>query len=384
MQRRSSVYSPPPAPPRFCPLCGSRVAQTATRCLVCGTDLDRAAGRLSRAPRRLYPSPIILGLLGVLLSIGVLFTLIGTGTVPMPQAVVDLFDTPTPTLTFTPLPTPTATVTPSTTPTATPTLEPPIRYTVQDGDSCLLIALINEVSVDSIIMLNGLGPDCVIAVGNAILVPRPSPTPAVRTTSAASGAGGPQRTSLPYPTYVIQGGDSCLGIAGQFGVTLDDFMNVNGIGDCSIIQEGQVVYIPILQPSATPTLAATATPSPPATRAAPNLLRPTLGQSFAAGATLTLEWTAVGQLGAAEFYRVTVEDLTCNCNRRYITASTQTSLALPPNLRPTEATAHIFSWTVELVRQTGVASDGQANYEAIGATSAVGTFTWTGTASASP
>jgi hypothetical protein len=65
-------------------LCGSRVAQTATRCLVCGTDLDRAVGRLSRAPRRLYPSPIILGLLVVLMGLGLLLTL-GTGTVPMPQ-----------------------------------------------------------------------------------------------------------------------------------------------------------------------------------------------------------------------------------------------------------------------------------------------------------
>jgi hypothetical protein len=142
-----------------------------------------------------------------------------------------------------------------------------------------------------------------------------------------------------------------------------------------------------LAPSATPTLAlptATATLTPPATRAAPSLLKPTLGQSFAAGSNITLEWTAVGELGPAEFYRVTVEDLTCNCNRRYTTASTQTSLALPPNLRPTEATAHIFSWTVETVRQTGTASDGQANYEAIGATSAVGTFTWTGTARLRP
>ena len=384
MQRRSSVYTPPPAPPRFCPLCGSRVAQTATRCLVCGTDLNRSADRLARRPRRIYPHPFILGLLAVLMGLGLFFTLIGTGTLPMPQAVVDLFDTPTPTLTFTPLPTPTASITPSTTPTGTPTLEPPIRYTVQDGDSCLLIALINEVSVDSIIMLNGLDPNCTIAVGNTILVPRPSPTPLLSGTAAAVATGGPRGgTVLPYPTYVVLAGDSCLGITGQFDVTLDDFMNVNGLVDCSVIQEGQIVYIPVLQtqpPSATPTLAATLTPTPPAARPAPALVAPTLGQSFPASASITLSWTAVGPLGTAEFYRVTVEDLTCNCNRRYITATTLTTLGVPPSLRPDEATAHIFSWTVELVKQIGVTSDGQATYEAIGATSAVGTFTWTGTA----
>lgn len=383
MQRRSSVYAPPPAPPRFCPLCGSRVAQTASRCLVCGTDLERAAGRLNRAPRRLYPSPFILGLLVVLMSIGVLFTLIGTGTVPMPEAVVNLFDTATPTLTFTPLPTSTPTVTPSITPTPTATQEPPFEYIVQDGDSCLLIALINEVSVESIIMLNGLGPDCVIAVGQEIMVPRPSPTPGPDDTRS----GGPRGTSLPYPTYVILGGDSCLGIVGRYDITLDDFMNVNGLVDCSTLQEGQLVYIPILQtvaPSATLTPAATDTPAPPTARPAPGLVQPPLGQAFGAGATVTLAWAAVGLLAGDEFYRVNVEDLTCNCNRRYTTATTQTSLALPPSLRPTEATTHVFSWTVELVRQTGVTSDGQATYEAIGATSPVGTFTWTGTAAAAP
>lgn len=388
MQRRSSVYSPPPAPPRFCPLCGSRVAQTAARCLVCGTDLDRAVGRLTRAPRRLYPSPFILGLFVVLMGIGLLFTLIGSGTLPMPAAVVNLFDTATPTLTFTPLPTPTPTVTPSITPTPTNTQEPPFEYVVQDGDSCLLIALINEVSVDSIIMLNGLGPDCVIAVGQELMVPRPSPTPGPDDSRTTGGSGGgPRGTSLPYPTYVILAGDSCLWLVGQYDITLDDFMNVNGLVDCSTLQEGQIVYIPILQtpvPSTTPTPPATATPAPPTARPAPGLVQPALGQSFGAGATVTLGWTAAGQLAQDEFYRVTVEDLTCNCNRRYITATTQTSLALPPTLRPTEATAHIFTWSVELVRQTGVTSDGQATYEALGVTSPVGTFTWTGTAATAP
>lgn len=388
MQRRSSVYTPPPPAPRFCPLCGSRVAQTATKCLVCGTELDRAVGRLKRAPRRLYPNPFILGLLVVLMGIGVVFTLIGSGTMPMPQAVVDLFDTATPTLTFTPLPTPTATPTDTETPIPTATLEPPIRYQVQPGDSCLLIALINDVTVDSIIMLNGLGPDCVIAEGNYILVPHPSPTPLPRgTANAILGTSAPQGTVLPYPTYVVQAGDSCLGIVGQFDITLDELMNVNGIGDCSVLQEGKVLYIPILltpQAAVTVTPAGTDTPAPPTPRPATTLTAPSIGQSFAAGDTITLSWTSVGTLETAEYYRVTVEDLTCNCNRRYVTATQQTSLSLPPSLRPTEATAHIFSWTVDLVRQTGTSSDGQANYEAIGATSAVGTFTWTGTAAASP
>jgi hypothetical protein len=258
-----------------------------------------------------------------------------------------------------------------------------MEHVVAPGDSCLLIALINDVTVDSIIMLNGLGPECIIAEGQTILVPHPTNTPAPRGTEDAI-LGTPAGTVLPYPTYVVLSGDSCLGIVGQFDITLEAFMNINGIGDCASLQEGRVVYIPILQtpqPPASPTLAATLTPAPPTARPAPTLTSPTIGQSFAANATITLSWTSIGTLGTSEFYRVTVEDLTCNCNRRYVTATTQTSLSLPPTLRPTQATAHIFSWTVDLVRQTGTSSDGQADYETIGAQSAVGTFTWTGTAS---
>lgn len=259
MQRRPPP-AVPPTPPRLCPLCGSRVANTARRCLVCGTDLERASGLLRRR-RRLYPNPFVLALLGVFMAFGVLLTLMATGRVPVPDAIMSIFPTPTITPTFTPLPTPTATATPSQTPEPTATTPPPIEYVVQEGDSCLLLAILYEVTVESIIMLNSLGPECTIAVGHTVLIPHPTPTVGPRLTALPAGTeAGP--TPAPYPTYIVAAGDTCLGIAFAFGVTMDDIMAANGIPDCSILAEGRVLLIPI---ASTPAPAASETPGLAAT-----------------------------------------------------------------------------------------------------------------------
>jgi LysM repeat protein len=232
-------------------LCGSRVANTATRCLVCGTDLYRAAERPARTRKPGQPSPFILGFLAVLIGLGVMGMLLGTGRVPLPEVVIDMFDTATATSTFTPLPTSTATPTASNTPIPTETPLPPIEYVIQDGDSCLLIALIYEVTVESIIMANNLGPECVVSVGSSILVPYPTATIGPRFTAAP----GSTAVAAPaYPTYVVQAGDSCLGIAIQFGIDTDELAALNNLGDCNFVSEGQVLFIPI---------GGTPTPPPP-------------------------------------------------------------------------------------------------------------------------
>jgi LysM repeat protein len=378
------------------------VGNNATRCLVCGTDLARAADRL-RPRRRLYPNPFALALLLGFIGFGALLVLMASGTVPVPDVLMNIFPTPTITPTFTPLPTPTPTATASQTPEPTATTPPPIEYVIKEGDSCLLLAIIYEVTVESIIMLNSLGPECTIAIGHTLLIPHPTPTIGPRITAPPPGTeAGP--TPAPYPTYVVEAGDTCLGIAFAFEVTMDDIMIANGIPDCSILAEGRVLLIPISPtpaPTATPTRAASATPSlapaaaaqptsvaasaagpaePAPTWPPPTLLAPALGQTFAAAAAITLEWSAVGQLRPDEYYEVEVEDLTCNCDRRYRTATRQTSLTLPPNLRPAEAGPHIFAWTVTPVRQAGNTAGGEARYEPVGAASLVGTFTWTGSA----
>jgi LysM repeat protein len=257
--RRSNTASGPP-PPRLCPLCGSRVANTATRCLVCGTDLYRDADRWRRPARRRGTSPIILGLLAALVGLGTLSLLMGTGRVPLPDVVLMMFDTATITPTFTPLPTGTPTRTPSQTPLPTDTPRPPVEHLVREGDSCLLIALIYEVTVESIIMANNLGPECVIAVGRTVLVPYPTPTIGPRFTAAP---GSTAVVAPAYPTYIVKAQDTCLALAIRFGVSMEDLARANGVPECNFLVEGQVLYIPLL-----------GTPTPPATSAPGGAARP--------------------------------------------------------------------------------------------------------------
>ena len=285
--RRPTILPPLPRP-RLCPLCGSRVSETATKCLVCGTNLARAS-RPSRRARRIYPSPFILGLLAVLIGLGVLLMLLASGKVPLPAVL--RFPTPTITRTFTPRPTQTPTATSTETPTSTATPIPPIPYVIKAGDSCLAIAIRYDVSVASIILQNKLDPDCTVAVGHTILIPHPTPTLAPVPTATKFGAPPVTATNTPppYPTYVVVSGDTCLGIALRYGLTLDELMQANNIADCNLLSVGRVLYVPV-HPTATATGPArrTATPSPTASPSltppspALALLAPSQGQTFTA------------------------------------------------------------------------------------------------------
>ena len=69
----------------------------------------------------------------------------------------------------------TATLLPTALPTEMPI--PPFDYTVREGDTCGLIAANFGVSVQSIVMLNNLPSTCIIAVGQILKIPHPTPTP---------------------------------------------------------------------------------------------------------------------------------------------------------------------------------------------------------------
>ncbi len=247
-------------PPRLCPLCGTKASETATRCQVCGTNLTRPRPRVLQPARR--PSPVFIALVALFVFLGAALVAMATGAVPMPAFL--LVDTPTITPTFTPLPTPTPTATPSATPVPTPTPLPPIPHVVADGDSCLLLAIIYGVSVESIIDANNLDPACTISIGWTLKIPRPTPTlpppptvAPVGSAAAAASAGTPLPAGpAPGATYIVQPGDTCLGIALQHYTTVEEIQRLNQVGDCNFLGEGQVLILP-----ATVTPAATATPA---------------------------------------------------------------------------------------------------------------------------
>ena len=73
-------------------------------------------------------------------------------------------------------PTPTNHRNPDIEPTWTPL--PPIEYKVASGDTCLSIAYNFNVSVNSIVVLNGLPATAIrLSIGQVLKIPQPTPTP---------------------------------------------------------------------------------------------------------------------------------------------------------------------------------------------------------------
>ena len=175
--------SPETTSTKLCPTCGTRLAENATRCVVCGSEFSATpkpkaksekAVQGARMPEVTLSLPVALAILAGFLVIGaaaLYFTLQGTHQIQAPTAI------PSPTITSTLTSTPTDTLIPTDTPTLTP--QPPVNYTVQAGDSCGAIASLYNSSVAAIISLNNLNSTCTnLAIGQKIKVPLPTPTPA--------------------------------------------------------------------------------------------------------------------------------------------------------------------------------------------------------------
>lgn len=386
-----------PAPstptPRLCPTCGTRVGAAATKCLVCGADLTvKSGGRAAPKAKSLAgtgaregtgrPPIVALVVLSLLLVVGItvgyliytkaidLSGLFG-GDDPAATPQTQVADRPTPTVTLTQPPTFTAlpSATETTAPTGTP--QPPTEYTVVLGDTCVGLAAQYDVSSAIIIQLNNLDPNCNLSVGRVLLIPVPTGTPTPLPTATL---GAVVATAVPRLTYTVSEGDTLLGIANFYGVTVADLMEVNGISDPTSIRADQVLIIPV-ERIVTPGPSPTPTPFPP--WPAPNQLLPNDGQAFSASDVVTLQWTSVGALRADEFYYVVIEDVTCNCARFYRQPTTDTKLIVPSTFRHTDDAIHVYRWTVTTVRQRPNTSV-QPEYDPAGATSLIHDFVWLG------
>ncbi|MGH2524200.1 MAG: LysM peptidoglycan-binding domain-containing protein, partial [Anaerolineales bacterium] len=299
---------------------------------MCGTDLSlgntgkgaAARGRSLGAPRVTLSLPVLLLLICLLLLAGVGAVFGAMGGIRFAER-----DTPTPTATITPLPTFTSPPTATETPVPTPTPLPPVSYTVVGGDTCIKIALEHNVSVQSIIELNKLDPNCILSVGVVLQVPQPTYTPTPLPSATLRVEDLAQPTTAVF-TYTVHAGDTLQGIANVYNLSVVDLMTENGITDASQIREGQVLIIPldkVVTPGPTPT------PSPPPPYLAANLLVPADGQFFTANDPVTLQWASVGELRTGEFYMVVIEDITCACGNIEKLTTSETKLIVPPELR---------------------------------------------------
>jgi LysM repeat protein len=221
---------------------------------------ERDAAEVIRSYRRRRERmvPLFLGALAVvLLVVGLVFIVIWfTGDQPITLAFLST-DTPTPTLTNTPLPpteTPTVTNTPEAT--LTPTSSGPLVYVVVEGDSLYSIATAFELELDALIAANPAVENAgIIAVGQELIIPPPDaefPTPTPFEVTIVPG------TTVEY---TIRVGDTLQSIAALFNSTAEAIAQRNDIEDPNTISVGLVIIVPV--GIATPTPSFTPDPNTP-------------------------------------------------------------------------------------------------------------------------
>ncbi len=370
-----------PKQTKVCPTCGTRLSESATRCLVCGTELAvkpatpkaEKAIQASRLPEVTLSLPAAFGLLALFLVIGaaVVFAVLrGTGRVIEPTPVAPPTETPTIT------PSPTETLTPTLAPTETPL--PPFEYTVAAGDTCSSIAFTFGISVQSLIVLNNLPVACnTLYVGQVLKVPYPTPTvtpPPTATFEPAQAT----REACEKVIYTVQENDTLSSIAANYAVPQAAIKDFNGLASDNVYI-GQPLIIPLCARAATP--GPTPTPTTPPPYPAPNLLLPADGASFTLdNDVITLQWASVGTLRENERYQVTIEDVTDSQGRRIVDYVTDTKYIIPVSFRPKDKIPHVIRWWVTTVRQTGTDEQGQPIWTSAGAPSQQRVFSWMGVA----
>ena len=358
-----------------CQTCGTHLAEGATRCSVCGTDVNaQGSTGSSRSIGRISLSlPIALLILAAFALLAVGLTYVATRTLgttisddPIGTASV------TATITVTPTATPTETLVPTFTPL------PTLQHIVISGDTFLGIAVRYDVSVQAILQANlGFNNLSILTVGQSLNVPQPTPTASPEPTATLPPEEA-TRAACETLIYTVEANDTLGAIAENYNVNARAIMDYNGMTSETVFL-GQILILPLCERNPTPGPSPTPTPPPPYPAA--NLLLPQDGAAFTlANDTVTLQWASVGELRENESYRVTVEDITEGTGtRRIIAFVTDTKYIVPTTLRPNESLPHIMRWWIEVVRQVSVDNAGEPSYETGGAKSTQRSFTWSGT-----
>ena len=377
-----STDKPRSTPTKVCPSCGTRVSESAPRCLVCGHQFTGGSGG-KKIPASLTSSgssgvpelhlsiPIAIGLLALFLIVGGALTyvaLAGTGRVTQPTPLPSASVSPTATLSPTPE-----------TPTVTPTMQPtytPLAYSVQSGDDCGRIAAIFDILAQDIILANSLNANCDIFQNQILVIPQPTFTP---TPIATATLGEAEATIAACETedYVVQEGDTLSLIAVSRGVPIDAIIEWGHLTTDSVFV-GQHITIPFCMQTFVGGVTVTPTLAPPYPAA--ELLLPADGAPFdSSNDTISLQWSSVGTLRNNEYYQVTVVDITGGQNRHIIDEVKDTTFTVPTAFRPTDGRPHVYRWSVVSVAQIGVDSEGLPVYVTGGPSSETRVFVWTGT-----
>ncbi len=148
-----------------------------------------------------------------------------------------------------------------------------VVYKVEKGDSLWKISRKYKVSLNELLVANGLTEQSTLQIGQNITIPTQTPieTPPGTLTEMPIGSS-PGGSNVPevagggsdlYDRYTVVRGDTLSGIAQRFNTTLKDIKTANGLNS-DIIQLNQVLAIPVNSVSNAPPPAVNA-PAPATT-----------------------------------------------------------------------------------------------------------------------
>ncbi len=362
---------------RTCPECGALISTRAKTCIYCHADLVAIAKAAARQERAIEQEKRVEAAMRPTLWIVVVVTVVVASLIlaiallGSRQAAIAAL---TPTMTRAPTrpSLPTATPLPTYTPTPAPTPEQPLEYVVKNGDTPGRIALLYDVSVESLMAFNGKAVDDVIVVGEPLKIP--VPTKVSTETPTPMGSGATDTPAAPSERiYIVQAGDTLSGIADQFDVSIEALQQRNQIQDIQTLHVGDQIIIPGSANSSTNTPAPAAvasagplTPTPLANYLAVKLLTPLDREIFIGNSSpILLQWLSAGILRSNELYRVQLEQV--GSGRPALSLRTRaTSWHVPSELFPAPGDPkRVFRWSVEIMRQVGTGSDGAPTYEPV-------------------
>ncbi len=407
MTEEETIRALPDRPHRRCPECGTRVADGAKTCLMCGAELedeeapsgdteprkrsDPALGAasdddgLESEPESVFTSDKWKPLRIAILALVTVVILAGAAALGMELSqgkIAAELPTFTPTITLTPTITPSSTPSPTPTqtplPTETPTPIPPIEYVVQSGDSLLAIGLEFNLTIDELIAYNQLESEFIVE-GQSLFIPPPTPTPGPTPTAIP---GQPTATAAAFTLHTVRSGDTLSTIAEKYGVSVSEIRAANDIPENSeSIQVNQVLTIPHSTPTPEPqtVIETTSTPTPvPGSvyYSAPSMLYPPENATFTGpDAVIALQWSSVGILEDREYYSVELIAPSGGDTVTIRAYTRSTVWRVPSDLYPgDEAENRAYSWRVIIVRRVTGGPD--PDYKIIGQAGRRRGFTW--------